>query len=111
MAARPIAHSVGETKAALKQQGFVDIDHQHVGLPSHLWHHDKHEKEVGRWYHLAISESVEVLSLAPFHHCFRSSLEQIQILTRGVKREISIREMRAYNILHIYQARKPNRPH
>ncbi|KAH8698821.1 regulator of secondary metabolism LaeA [Talaromyces proteolyticus] len=110
MAARPIAHSVSETMASLERQGFVQIDHQIVGLPLNPWHHDEHEKKVGRWYNLAISESLETLSLAPMHRIFGFSHEQIKHLAIEVKKEAYNKEIHAYNILHIYQARKPENP-
>jgi hypothetical protein len=110
MSARPIAHSVSETMAALEKQGFVNIDHQIVGLPLNPWHHDEHEKKVGRWYNLAISESVETMILAPLHRVWGFSKEQIQQLALEVKREAYNKEIRAYNILHIYQAMKPENP-
>lgn len=66
MSARPIAHSVSETMAALENQGFLNIDHQIVGHPLNPWHHDEHEKKVSRWHNFAISGSVETAILALF---------------------------------------------
>ncbi|KAH8691943.1 S-adenosyl-L-methionine-dependent methyltransferase [Talaromyces proteolyticus] len=104
---RPIAYSASETKKILEKQGFVNIDHQIVGLPMNTWPDDKHEKEVGRWYNLAISESAETLSLAPFCRLLGFSRERVQHLAAEVRAEINTRKLRAFNILHIYQAQKP----
>lgn len=104
---RPIAHKSFETKQQLKEAGFVQIDHQIVGLPLNPWLQDEHEKTVGRWYNLAISESIETLSLAPFSRVFHWPVEQIRRLADEVKLEAFNKEIHAYNLLHIYQARKP----
>lgn len=106
-AQRPIAHSSRETLQHLRDAGFTEIDHQMVGLPLNPWHEDEHEKTVAKWYNLAISESVETLSLAPFSRIFDWPLDRIKQLARDVCREAFSKEIHAYNILHIYQARKP----
>ncbi|KAL1962533.1 hypothetical protein VTN77DRAFT_9408 [Rasamsonia byssochlamydoides] len=107
-AMRPIAHNYRETIDRLKAAGFVDVQHQMVGLPLNPWHRDEHERTVGRWYNLAISESVETLSLGPLHRIFGWSLEQIKGLAASVKLEAFNKEIHAYNVLHIYQARRPS---
>jgi SAM-dependent methyltransferase len=106
-AMRPIAHSSRETLRHLQEAGFVDIDHQMVGLPLNQWHHDEHERKVGSWYNLAISESIETLMLAPLTRVFGWSIEQIERVSTEVRSEAFNKEIHAYNILHIYQARKP----
>lgn len=104
---RPIAHSSRDTLRQLQDAGFVDIDHQVVGLPLNSWHQDAHEKKVGEWYNLALSESVETLTLAPLSRVFAWPVSEIQNIAREVKSEAFNPEIHAYNILHIYQARKP----
>ncbi|KKK18122.1 hypothetical protein ARAM_007801 [Aspergillus rambellii] len=104
---RPIAHNSRDTIRDLQEAGFTEIDHQIVGLPLNPWHQDEHERKVARWYHLAISESIENLSLAPFSRVFGWPLEKIQQMAADVKSEAFNKEIHAYNILHIYQARKP----
>lgn len=104
---RPIAHSARETIRNLQEAGFTEIDHQMVGLPLNPWHQDKHEQTVARWYNLAISESIETLSLAPFSRVFGWPVEDIRRIAAEVKSEAFNKEIHSYNILHIYQARKP----
>jgi len=106
-AMRPIAHSARETIRLLTEAGFVEIDHQMVGLPLNPWHQDEHERTVGRWYNLAISESIETLSLAPFSRVFGWSVDRIKRIAADVQSEAFNKEIHSYNILHIYQARKP----
>ncbi|KAL3468196.1 S-adenosyl-L-methionine-dependent methyltransferase [Aspergillus heterothallicus] len=104
---RPIAHSSRDTIKHLENAGFVDIDHQIVGLPLNPWHQDEHERKVARWYNLAFSESIANMSLAPFSRVLGWPLEKIHQLVHEVKTEAFNKDIHAYNILHIYQARKP----
>lgn len=104
---RPLAHSSRETIRNLQEAGFTEIDHQMVGLPLNPWHNDEHEKKVARWYNLAVSESVESLSLAPFSRVYAWPIDKIQRIAQDVKAEAFDKDIHCYNILHIYQARKP----
>ncbi|KAL3471988.1 S-adenosyl-L-methionine-dependent methyltransferase [Aspergillus californicus] len=106
---KPIAHSARNTMKDLHDAGFTEIDHQIVGLPLNPWHPDDHERKVARWYNLAVSESIETLSLAPFSRVLGWDLKRIHQLAEEVKAEAYNKEIRAYNLLHIYQARKPLR--
>ncbi|KAJ9204549.1 hypothetical protein DTO021D3_4818 [Paecilomyces variotii] len=104
---RPISHSSRETIRNLQEAGFVEIDHQMVGLPLNPWHQDEHEKKVARWYNLAFSESVETISLASLCRVCNWPVDRVKSLAADVKSEAFNKEIHAYNILHIYQARKP----
>ncbi|GKZ26886.1 hypothetical protein AbraIFM66951_003243 [Aspergillus brasiliensis] len=104
---RPIAHNSRDTIKALEEAGFTQIDHQMMRLPLNAWHRDGHERKVARWYNLAFSESLETLSLAPFSRVFKWPLDRIRHLAAEAKSEVFNKELHAYNILHIYQARKP----
>ncbi|PYI00938.1 S-adenosyl-L-methionine-dependent methyltransferase [Aspergillus sclerotiicarbonarius CBS 121057] len=105
---RPIAHNARDTVKDLQEAGFTQIDHQMVGLPLNPWHKDDHERKVARWYNLAISESIESLSLAPFSRVYNWPLDKIRELAAQVKSEAFNKEIHAYNILHIYQAKRPD---
>ncbi|KAJ5488180.1 hypothetical protein N7453_011634 [Penicillium expansum] len=104
---RPLAHSSNDTIRNLQEAGFTEIDHQIVGLPMNPWHPDSHEQKVARWYNLAISESVQPLCLAPFSRVLSWSREQIDRIAFDVKQEAFDKKIKTYNLLHIYQARKP----
>lgn len=106
-AMRPLAHNPRETIRHLQEAGFTEIDHQIVGLPLNPWHQDEHEKTVARWYNLAICESIETFSLAPFTRFFGWPVDRIKRLVADVRSEAFNKDIHAYNILHIYQARKP----
>ena len=104
---RPVEHNPRDTLQHLQNAGFTDIHHRVVGLPLNMWHPDAHEKEVARWYNLAICESVESLSLAAFTRLLGFTVDQVRKLSEDVRSETYDRNIRSYNVLHIYQARKP----
>lgn len=104
---RPIAHSPRETESNLKKAGFIDIQHQIVGLPLNPWHPVEQEREVGRCYNIVLSESIETMSLAPLTRVSSWTVGQIQKIADEVRREARNRDIQAYNLLYIYQARKP----
>ncbi|KAL4934354.1 class I SAM-dependent methyltransferase [Aspergillus undulatus] len=104
---RPISHNYHHTEADLKKAGFVNVVHQMAGLPLNPWIQDDHERTVARWYNLAVSESIETLSLAPFSRVFGWSQEEILQLAAEVKKEAFNKDIHAYNLLHIYTAQKP----
>ncbi|KAJ5987604.1 Secondary metabolism regulator laeA [Penicillium sp. IBT 35674x] len=104
---RPIAHSSREAIRNLQDAGFTEIDHQIVGLPLNPWHKDEHERKVARWYNLAMSESIEALSLATFSRTYQWPVDKIQRIATDVKSEAFNKDIHCYNVLNIYQARKP----
>lgn len=103
---KPIAFQKN-TKQMLEEAGFVDVGHQWVGLPLNPWPNPSHEKEVGRWYNLALSESLETLSLAPFSRCYNWPVDRIRKYAAEVKSHAFNKEIHAFHLLHIYTARKP----
>lgn len=104
-AMKPIAYQ-GNTERMLIDAGFV-VDHQFVGLPMNTWPEEKHEKTVGRWYNLALSESLETISLAPFSRCFDWPVDRIRKFAAEVKSHAFNKEIHTFNVLHIFTARKP----
>ncbi|PGH28156.1 hypothetical protein AJ80_00046 [Polytolypa hystricis UAMH7299] len=91
----------------LREAGFEDITHQIVGLPLNPWPTDKHEKEVGKWYNLAYSESAHTLLLGPLSRVNNTPLEEIDALAKAAKSQAYNKHVEAYNLLHIIMARKP----
>lgn len=102
---KPIAYQ-GNTKQMLIDAGF-EVSHQFLGLPMNTWPTDAHEKDVGRWYNLAISESLETMSLAPFSRCYNWPVDRIRSIAAEVKSHAFNKEVHAFNVLHIFTARKP----
>jgi hypothetical protein len=87
-----------DTKDLLRNAGFIDIDEQIIRAPLNGWPNDPHQKQIGKWYHLGLSEGLEALSLAPFTRIFGWEAEDhIKPLLREVSREISKSKIHAYN--------------
>ncbi len=78
-----------------------------IRLPLNTWYYNGYKRKVARWYNLAFSESLETLCLAPFSRVLKWPLHRIRHLAAEAKSEAFNKELHAYNILHIYQARKP----
>lgn len=85
---RPLAHSSHETVAELHKAGFTQIWHRHILLPLNPWPLDVNGRHIGRWYSLAMDQSIETLGLAPFSRAFGWPLGKIQRLSADVKLDI-----------------------
>ncbi|KAL4950871.1 S-adenosyl-L-methionine-dependent methyltransferase [Aspergillus filifer] len=104
---RPIAYNPRVTEEELKKAGFTNVNHQWVGLPLNPWLQDDHERKVARWYNLAVSESIESMSMAPFRRVFNWSKEEVLQFAERVKTEAFNKDIHAFNVLHIIYAQKP----
>ncbi|WEW54808.1 hypothetical protein PRK78_000233 [Emydomyces testavorans] len=103
---RPIAFD-RRTIQRLESAGFVDITHDAIPLPLSMWGSDRYSLELGKWYNLAFSESALTLLWAPLARMKNMPFDEIIHLAEEAKAEAYRKEIRAYNILHIFTARKP----
>ncbi|EAS32223.3 methyltransferase LaeA [Coccidioides immitis RS] len=103
---RPIAFD-RRTISRLESAGFVDITHDAVPLPLSMWGTDHDSMEIGKWYSLAFSESALPLLWAPLSRMKNMSFDDIMRLAQQAKVEAYKKDIRAYNVLHIFTARKP----
>ena len=104
----PLAHSFQGTVAELHKAGFAEISHYCIRLPLNPWPLGVQSRHIGCWYNLAMTQSIETLSLAPFSRAFGWPLSTIQCLAADVKSEILQTRVHSYNILHVYIAQKSN---
>ncbi|KAF2140091.1 uncharacterized protein K452DRAFT_60631 [Aplosporella prunicola CBS 121167] len=106
-ASRPIAYN-HNTRQMLQASGFIDIQETIIRAPYNSWPADPHQKEIGRWYNLGISEGLEALSLAPLTRVYRWDAQQhVRPLCEAAVRQIMSRKIHAYNNIHIWTARRP----
>lgn len=104
---RPIAYE-HRTRQLLQQAGFIDIQEMVIRVPYNSWPNDPHQKDIGRWYNLGITEGLEALSFGPLSRVYRWDVEQhIKPMLESVRREICNRKVHAYNNIHIWTARRP----
>ncbi|KAI1965367.1 hypothetical protein LOZ58_001214 [Ophidiomyces ophidiicola] len=103
---RPIAFD-RRTIPRLENAGFVDITHSAIPLPLSMWGTDRHSMELGKWYSLAFSESALALLWAPLARMKNMPFDEINRLAEQAKAEAYKKDLRGYNVLHIFTARKP----
>jgi hypothetical protein len=98
---RPIAFQ-HTTKEMLQAQGFIDIREQIIRAPLNAWPSDPHQKQIGRWYNIGLTEGLEAMSLAPFTRVNRwNAREHVQPLIKEVKREVARQKVHAYNNMYV----------
>ncbi|KAJ8605672.1 hypothetical protein MRB53_041389 [Persea americana] len=95
-AARPIAYQ-HNTRQMLETAGFTDIQEQIIKAPYNPWPKDPHQKEVGRWYCVALTEGLEALSLAAFTRVYRWSAADVKRLLNDVRRCMLTKKCHGYN--------------
>jgi hypothetical protein len=85
-------------KDQLKNAGFIDIEEKIIRAPLNIWPNDPHQKAIGGWYNLGLTEGIEALSLALFHRIFHWDVDQhIRPLIENVKSELAKPKIHAYN--------------
>ena len=95
--ARPIAYQ-HNTRQMLQAAGFIDIQETVIRAPYNPWPADPHQKEIGRWYNLGITEGLEAMSMAPFTRVNRwDANEHVRPLCEAVRRQICSKKMHGYN--------------
>ncbi len=94
---RPIAYE-HRTRQMLQQAGFIDIQETVIRVPYNSWPNDPHQKDIGRWYNLGITEGLEALTFAPLTRVYQWDLNaHIKPLLENVRKEICNRKIHAYN--------------
>ncbi|KAF2853512.1 methyltransferase LaeA [Plenodomus tracheiphilus IPT5] len=105
--ARPIAYE-HRTRQLLQQAGFIDIQETVIRVPYNSWPNDPHQKDIGRWYNLGITEGLDALTFAPLTRVYQWDLNTVvRPILDSVRREICNRKFHAYNNIHIWTARRP----
>lgn len=94
---RPIAYNQN-TREYLENAGFIDIHEEVIRAPYNTWPNDPHQKDIGRWYQLGLTEGLEALSLAPLARVNRWDVNMhIKPLLDAVRLQICNRKIHAYN--------------
>ena len=95
---KPIQY-LHHTPQILRAQGFADIHETVIRLPFNTWPAEPHQKDIGRWYNVALCEGLEALSLGPFTRVFRWSAEDVKRLGEELKPIICDKRARLYHNL------------
>ena len=98
---RPIQYNLN-TRELLHMAGFIDIQETRIRIPLNSWPNDPHEKEIGRWYNLGLTEGLEALSLAPFSRVFQWNVRHhIRPLLEAARAQICNKKIHAYNHMYV----------
>ena len=95
-ASRPIEYQ-SNTRQMLEAAGFTDILEQIIRAPFNSWSKDTHQKQIGRWYCVGLSEGIEAMSMAPFTRIFRWSPADVKRMADDVKSYVMKRHCHGYN--------------
>ncbi len=86
-----------DARLLLAAQGFVDIEEEVIRLPVNPWPSDPHQKEIGRWYNLGLTEGLEATSLGPFTRCFNWPVRDVKMMVEEVKTILCNKRIHVYN--------------
>ena len=92
---KPLAYNQ-HTRQMLEGSGFVDISEQVIRIPFNSWPSDYHQKDIGRWYTLGLTEGLEALTMAPLTRMSGWKKEQVDRLIKETKREIISKKYHVY---------------
>jgi hypothetical protein len=93
---RPITVDRARTVERLREAGFDNIQEQVLPIPCNPWPEEKQARDLGRWFHLGLTQGVDALTTAPLCHVLRKREDDAKIINEGVKREFSTRHTHAY---------------
>lgn len=85
------------TRHLLEAAGFTDIQERVVRAPFNTWPKDPHQKHIGRWYCVGLSDGIEALSMAPFVRTFNWPVATVNRFAADVAAAIRTRRYHAYN--------------
>jgi hypothetical protein len=86
----------------LQAAGFIDIQETIIRAPLNGWPSDPHQKSIGRWYNLGLTDGLDALSLAAFTRVNRwNADEHVRPLVKEVKKEIAKSKVHAYNNMYV----------
>lgn len=94
-AGRPITANPN-TVGLLQRLGFVDVEQVTFKVPFNTWPLEEHEKLVGQWFNLAITQGLFALSAAPLTRMNGYEPEQVSDLCARVRKEICTRAQMAF---------------
>ncbi|KFY69222.1 hypothetical protein V496_00418 [Pseudogymnoascus sp. VKM F-4515 (FW-2607)] len=91
-ACKPIAYNA-ETGAMLQEAGFVEMTEQVIRIPFNRWPSESHQKHIGAWFNLGLSEGLEALTLGPLTRIRYWDREAVKELVAKVKRDICTEDL------------------
>ncbi|KAI1852081.1 hypothetical protein JX265_005919 [Neoarthrinium moseri] len=107
-AGKPLAlNRQNDVDVLLRQAGFDDIQCFTRDIPYHPWPAGEKEKEIGRWFNLAMVQGLQAMTLAPLTRHAGYDKTQVDKLVGEAKKDILTRSRRSYCKMHIWTAKRP----
>ncbi|KAH6881085.1 methyl transferase, partial [Thelonectria olida] len=97
-----------ETRRQLALAGFTDIDETVIKVCYCPWSEDRHERQVGRWFNIGLSQGLTALSCFPMRRMLGMSQKDVKDLCLKAKRDMCDLRYHAYCRVYIWTARKPD---
>lgn len=95
------------TRQLLETAGFTDIQEEVVRAPFNTWSKDPHQREIGRWYCVGLSDAIEALSMAPFTRVYHWPIATVKRYAQDVQKGLKVKNFHGYHNIHIWTARRP----
>lgn len=89
------------TQAVLEHLGYVDVRHDEIKVPYNSWPAGDHERDLGKWFNLAMTQGLSAMSLAPLTRMLGYKKDQVDALLEEVKEEICDRSIKSYCIMWV----------
>ncbi|KAI5863022.1 methyltransferase LaeA [Durotheca rogersii] len=96
------------TAGMLQHLGYVDVEQVSKRIPFNSWPPEEHERELGRWFNLGVTQGLHALTIAPLTRMNGYDPEQVAILIERVRKEMCTRGMRAFCTMYVWTARRPS---
>ncbi|KNG82938.1 putative SAM domain methyltransferase [Aspergillus nomiae NRRL 13137] len=93
-------------KQWMTEAGFTDVTEEIFKVPFSPWAKDPKLKELGRYQQANMLEALDAYSLALFTRFLGWSVDQIQVLLVGVRRELLDRRLHIYSRYYLVYGRK-----
>jgi len=93
---RPMTVDSRTIKENMIHAGLVDVKEETIQVAINGWPSSEREREVGRWFNLALASGLPALSLAPFSRVRGMTLDEINAMVASVTEEIRSRRIHAY---------------
>ncbi|KAH7175725.1 methyl transferase [Dactylonectria macrodidyma] len=96
-----------ETRQMIEAAGFTDVRQDVIQALVCPWSPDWRKREIARWFNLALSLSLESLSMMPLIEKQGLKYEEVRELCARVKREICNSRYHTYCNIYVWTAAKP----
>lgn len=93
---RPMRVHPGKTRRELELAGFQDISETVIKAYCNPWPEEPHEKEVGKWFNLGLSQGLTALSYVAMVEKLRMPKKDVESLCDSANREICTLSYHAY---------------